>query len=30
VLEEIEAYLGVVDLASDPAVQQEQFDFAIA
>jgi ribonuclease G len=30
VLEEIEAYLGVVDLASDPVVQQEQFDFAVA
>ena len=28
VLEEIEAYLGVVDLTSDPAVHQEQFDFA--
>lgn len=28
VLEEIEAYLGTVDLTSDPAVHQEQFDFA--
>lgn len=28
VLDEIEAYLGVVDLTSDPAVHQEQFDFA--
>lgn len=28
VLEEIEAYLGAVDLTSDAAVHQEQFDFA--
>ena len=28
VLEEIEAYLGNVDLASDPTVHQAQFDFA--
>ena len=28
VLEEIEAYLGNVDLSSDPAVHQGQFDFA--
>ncbi len=28
VLEEIEAYLGAVDLTSDPSVHQEQFDFA--
>ena len=28
VLEEIEAYLGNVDLNSDPAVHQAQFDFA--
>lgn len=28
VFEEIEAYLGNVDLTADPAVHQEQFDFA--
>lgn len=28
VLEEIEAYLGTVDITSDPAIHQEQFDFA--
>ncbi|MEO8648049.1 MAG: Rne/Rng family ribonuclease [Acidobacteriota bacterium] len=28
VLEEIEAYLGNVDLTADPAIHQEQFDFA--
>lgn len=28
VLEEIEAYLGNVDLTADPTVHQEQFDFA--
>ena len=28
VLEEIEAYLGSVDLTADPAIHQEQFDFA--
>jgi len=28
VLEEIEAYLGTVDLTSDTTVHQEQFDFA--
>jgi ribonuclease G len=28
VLEEIEAYLGDVDLTSDSSIHQEQFDFA--
>jgi len=28
VLNEIEEYLGPVDISSDPAVHQEQFDFA--
>jgi hypothetical protein len=28
VLNEIEDYLGTVDLASDPFILQEQFDFA--
>jgi Ribonuclease G/E len=28
VLNEIEEYLGPVDINSDPAVHQEQFDFA--
>ncbi len=28
VFEEMEAYLGTVDITSDPAVHQEQFDFA--
>jgi Ribonuclease G/E len=28
VLEEIEAYLGAVDVTSDKTVHQEQFDFA--
>jgi ribonuclease G len=30
VLTEIEDYLGVVDVTSDPRVHQEQFDFAFA
>ena len=29
VLTEIEAYLGAVDITSDPRIHQEQFDFAI-
>ncbi len=29
VLEEIEAYLGNVDLATDPTIHQNQFDFAL-
>jgi len=28
VLEEIEAYLGSVDITADPSIHQEQFDFA--
>jgi ribonuclease G len=28
VLEEVEAYLGSVDLTADPTIHQEQFDFA--
>ncbi|MDQ3798286.1 MAG: Rne/Rng family ribonuclease [Acidobacteriota bacterium] len=28
VLEEIEAYLGAVDITSDPTIHEEQFDFA--
>jgi hypothetical protein len=28
VLEEIEAYLGNVDLSADPTIHQAQFDFA--
>jgi hypothetical protein len=28
VLEEIEAYLGAVDITSDASIHQEQFDFA--
>ena len=30
VLNEIEDYLGTVDLTSDPRVHQEHFDFAFA
>ena len=30
VLNEIEDYLGAVDVTSDPRVHQEQFDFAFA
>ena len=29
VLMEIEDYLGPVDISSDPAIHQEQFDFAM-
>jgi ribonuclease G len=30
VLNEIEDYLGSVDVSSDPTIHQEQFDFAFA
>ena len=30
VLNEIEDYLGAIDVTSDPRVHQEQFDFAFA
>jgi hypothetical protein len=29
VMVEIEDYLGPIDIASDPTIHQEQFDFAV-
>jgi hypothetical protein len=29
VMVEIEDYLGPIDITSDPAIHQEQFDFAV-